>query len=342
MTETSATRPAVLCIGETMVVLATQDEPLGLGAVLRLAHAGAESNVAAGLASLGTPVEWYSRLGDDAPGQVVLDSLRRAGVDTRGVRIDTGSATGLCLKDVHRGVARVHYYRRGSAASHMNPDDAAGLDLGHRAIVHITGVSAALSPTALDLLNTVIVQARPLGYLVSFDVNHRAALWASREEAATTLLGLSRTSDICLVGRDEAEGLWGTRTADEIRALLGHTNHLVVKDSAEAACAYLPGNKAAEAAVAPPFVDIVDAVGAGDAFAAGYLHGYITGSTTAQSLGLGHAMAGRVIGCRTDTAEIGDARDVVAMAQSLAGHATGRRQPGAGPDQPATHPVVRG
>jgi 2-dehydro-3-deoxygluconokinase len=156
----------------------------------------------------------------------------------------------------------------------------------------------------MELLQELVVRRAVPGPAVSFDVNHRPALWRQRpsDTAATSLLALARAADIVFVGRDEAEALWGTRKPDEIRDLIGAGPGpgplLVVKDAGHGATSY-----AADGTVfAPtPESEVLERVGAGDAFAAGYLAGLLEDRDAAGRLRLGHLVAAATLRTREDT-----------------------------------------
>ncbi|MGV9195515.1 sugar kinase [Microbacterium sp. MC2] len=275
----------LLTAGETMAVV-TPVEPVGVeeADVFRIDAGGAESNVAAHVAKLGHRARWLSRLGDDPLGRRVLTQVRDRGVDTSAVIVDPDSSTGLYVKDPGRGV---HYYRDGSAASFLSAADADAADLTGVTIVHVSGITAALGGTAPDFLDRLMARARQAGAIVSFDVNHRAALW-SAASAAPVLAALVERADLVFVGRDEAESLWGTATVDDVRALFPDVPELVVKDGDIGATVFEPDG---EAFVAPPAVKVIEAVGAGDAFAGGYLAGRLVGAPAEDRLTAGHARA---------------------------------------------------
>jgi 2-dehydro-3-deoxygluconokinase len=285
----------LLAIGETMaLVVPAAPEPLEAAEDFRIASGGAESNAACHVAAAGGRAEWFSALGEDALGRRVLRQIASHGVDVGRVRRDPRAPTGLYVKDPGIGVS---YYRRGSAASRLSPDDLADIDWSQVRIVHLTGITLALSESCRALVHAAIDAAHEAGALVSFDVNHRPALWAQREEAAATILAAARRADLVLAGRDEAAELWGTRRADEVRALLPAVPHLVVKDSDVEAVEFAAD---ARVAVPAPHVDVVEAVGAGDAFAAGWLTGLLEGEEPATRLGRGHAMAARALSSTQD------------------------------------------
>ncbi|WP_372350388.1 sugar kinase [Streptomyces sp. KL116D] len=282
-----------VCLGETMAQVTPADgEGLERSRELRLAVAGAESTVAQYLADLGHRAAWVSRVGDDPFGRRIVAAVASRGVDVSGVRADPDAPTGVYFKDPGPDGTRVHYYRAGSAASRMTPADADRVDLTGARLLHLTGITPALSAGCADLVHTLVDRAQDTGTLVSFDVNHRPALWSSRAAAAQALLALARRADVVLVGRDEAEALWGTPTAEEIHALIAPRGTLVVKDGSVGATEFTDG--AAEF-VAAPAVEVVEVVGAGDAFAAGYLSGLLDGAAPRERLALGHRLAGRTL-----------------------------------------------
>ncbi|RLK52703.1 sugar kinase [Microbacterium telephonicum] len=275
----------LLAAGETMAMVAPLTaEAVPDAAAFRVDAGGAESNVAGHVAALGHPARWVSRLGDDPLGHRVAAQLAARGIDLSAVVFDPQHRTGLYVKNPGRGV---HYYRDGSAAAHLDAADADAVDLDGVAIVHVSGITAALGDTAPAFLDRLVDRAREAGIPVSFDVNHRAALWPA-EAAAPVLQGLARRADIVFVGRDEAETLWGTATAADVRALLPEVAELVVKDGEIGATVFEAGT---ETFVASVVVDVVEPVGAGDAFAGGYLAARLSGAPADARLAAGHARA---------------------------------------------------
>lgn len=278
----------VVCIGETMAALAPDPvAPLDTAELLRLDIAGAESNVAMYLADHGVPARWVSALGDDPFGRRVRERIAASGVDVSGVRTDPARPTGLLVKNPGTDSTGVHYYRTGSAASALGPpalDDPAVRDA---ALVHLTGITPALSASCRALVDRALRPEWP--YAVSFDVNHRPALWGD-EPAAEILLPLAARADLVLVGLDEAQALWGPAltSADAVRALLPQPRVLVVKDGARAATAYVGQGTYT---VPAPKVRVVEPVGAGDAFAGGFLAGLLRYDDPVRALRLGHLTA---------------------------------------------------
>lgn len=287
-------QPEIIAIGETMVLITpTVAEPLETAELFRLETGGAESNVAVHLSALGHHAAWVSHLGADAFGRRVERQLRERGVDTSLVKFSEDAPTGFYFKDPGNGVI---YYRAGSAASAMTREDLSDVPFEQAAITHISGITPSLSASCADLIDSVVERAKRSDTTLSFDVNYRAPLW-SVAEAAPVLLAIAKQCDIVLVGLDEAEVLWGTTTPDAVRALLPHPTILVIKDGDVGATEFSADDRVF---VPAHRVDVVEAVGAGDAFAAGYLSGYLAGSTPAQRLSLGHDRAALVLQSTTD------------------------------------------
>lgn len=279
----------VACVGETMVAMVPPGgTSLESAGTLRVEVAGAESNVAMYLADHGIPVRWVSRLGDDAFGRRVADRVAAAGVDISGVRTDPGRPTGLLFKDPTPHGTRVSYYRRGSAASAMGPallnDDA----LRTATLWHLSGITPALSPGCHDLVRAALTAPPERRRAVSFDVNYRPGLWA--HSPGHLLRELADASDITFVGLDEARALWGSglREPADVRALLPRPHILVVKDGATAATVFSAGSPVVVPALR---VEVVEAVGAGDAFAAGFLAALLRGESAVRCLRTGHLTA---------------------------------------------------
>jgi 2-dehydro-3-deoxygluconokinase len=282
----------VICCGETMVLLTPADARfLGQAELLRLTIAGAESTVAQYLSNLGHQCAWVSRVGQDPFGQRIVSSLAAQGVDTSLVRYDMNAPTAVFFKDPAPDGSRVYYYRKGSAAAAMSAADVAAVPLAGARLLHLSGITPALSPACAATVDLLFDLARQAGIMVSFDVNYRPGLWPV-EQAGPVLRGLADRADIVLVGRDEAETLWGASTAAETRELLDSCPVVIVKDSDVGATEFNGESVTFEPALK---VDVIEPVGAGDAFAGGYLSGLLKGMTSAQRLKLGHRLAARAL-----------------------------------------------
>lgn len=250
-----------------------------------LGTGGAEANVAMAVARSGGPAHWLGRLGDDAFGRRVARELRAEGVMVD-VVVDPVAPTGLLIKEQHPGGrTSVGYHRRDSAGSRLSPADVARLPLTPSTVLHVTGITPALSASARAATLAALDRAAAVGATISVDVNHRSRLW-SAAEAATVHRDLAGRADILFVGLDEVPLLlpdWdGGDAADAARALAaGGRPHVVVTAGAAGAVALVRGELHRVDAVP---VDVVDSVGAGDAFVGGYLAGVMAGDDVATRL----------------------------------------------------------
>ncbi|WP_435746382.1 sugar kinase [Microbacterium sp. PMB16] len=291
-----STAPEVVCIGESMALITPTGAGLAAADTATITLAGAEANVAVGLVSYGHRAAWASRLGDDPIGTRIASEMGRRKVELW-VERDGDAPTGVMFKDPGVESSAVYYYRKGSAASRMDAGFLSPAQLEGVRIVHTTGITPALSESCLRMVDQLFADARGVGAVVSFDVNDRRALW-SAEEAASTLARLADAADITFVGRDEAERIWGTATPAEIRAHLPHCGLLVVKDGDVGATAFAGSDE--PVFVPAPVVDVVEPVGAGDAFASGFLAATLDGADLADRLSAGHAAAARVLRIAAD------------------------------------------
>jgi 2-dehydro-3-deoxygluconokinase len=271
---------SVLTAGETMALL----DPLGDGAPgpgtsFTLRFAGAESNFAVALARLGVRVTWVSRLGRDPFGAMIEDGLREEGVDvSRIVRDD--ARTGLFVKwrgGEGRGVA---YYRAGSAASRLRPEDVPDEALDGVRLVHLTGITMAISETGRALVVDLTRRARERGATVLFDPNFRPALPDTPEAAAARQRAVLPYVDWYLTGEDEARLLWGDEEIPA-RTVLRVGARGAIVESVHVPC--------------PREVAVVDEIGAGDAFAAGFAYGLLEGWTPVECAHAGNVLAARAL-----------------------------------------------
>ncbi|MHB1497775.1 MAG: sugar kinase [Acidimicrobiales bacterium] len=289
--------PEVVCIGETMaMVVPVRPEPLELAGEVAIRTGGAESNVAMYLAGLGHDVSWVSRLGSDPLGRRVLHDIASAGVGTSLVEIDAGAPTGVYFKDPQPEGTKVYYYRRSSAASLMTARALAPVLATPPRVVHVSGITPALSPSCSEMMDELFATLRGSQTLISFDINFRPALWGPLE-AAPRLRKLAQLAGVVFAGLDEANVLWGTGTARELRELFPSVPVLVVKDASKGATAF---DAEGEVFVPSLPVEVNEPVGAGDAFAAGWLSGLLRGLAQVGRLRLGHVLAGVALSSTAD------------------------------------------
>ncbi len=272
----------VLTFGESLVSLRSAG-PLVGGGALTMHLAGAECNVAVALARLGHRAAWVGRLSGDELGEFALRQLRAEGVLVDGVVRDPVRPTGLMFLERRAAdVTRVQYHRAGSAGSVLCVDDLrTPLAAGAR-VLHLSGITPALSPSARAATVWAAETASAAGMLVSLDVNYRGRLW-TRDEARAVLAPLARYASIVIASADELD-LVGEAGPDEsaAAALLDQgVGTVLVKLGAAGARAYTTDGVLHAGALA---VTAIDTVGAGDAFTAGYLSGVLDGLDAAGSL----------------------------------------------------------
>ncbi|AHH99844.1 sugar kinase [Kutzneria viridogrisea] len=271
----------VLCLGESMALFVPAETgPVHEARRWALSVGGAESNVACHLARLGLRSRWVSALGQDALGLRVRAAVAESGVDVSEVRIDPARPTGLYVKEADASGSPVRYYRAGSAASALGPGLLEELDLSRVDLVHVSGITAALSASCLDLLRAVLALPVP----VSFDLNWRPALG----QDPVVLRELANAADLVFLGDDESAAVWGVAEPPAIRELLPDPAAVVVKHGARGATLLAGGDQVFEPALR---VDVVEPVGAGDAFAAGFIAGTLAGDPPARRLRRGHLVA---------------------------------------------------
>jgi 2-dehydro-3-deoxygluconokinase len=277
----------LVTLGESMVLLlAEQSGPMREATTFRRHIAGAESNVAIGLSRLGHRAGWMSRVGDDEFGRAVVFRIRGEGVDTSHVICDSHAPTGVVVRERRElGPIEQVYYRRGSAASRMSPADLDPAYVSNARFLHVTGITPALSASCRETVFAAAQIARAAGVRVVLDPNYRAKLW-DMTEARSVMRDLAAHADIVLPGLEEAELLTGESepeaAARELRRL-GPTS-VVIKLGARGAVGIVEDQLVEAAGM--PLKRIVDPVGAGDAFAAGFLSGLLRELSTQQALQL--------------------------------------------------------
>jgi 2-dehydro-3-deoxygluconokinase len=299
----------VITLGECLVALIAESVGSLAEATRFERHVvGAESNVAVGLARLGHGAAYIGRVGDDAFGIAIMRRLRGEGVDVSWLRTEAAASTGLLIRERQSpGPSEVLYRRAGSAGSLLAPEDVmAATDAGLFASarwLHITGVTPALSTTAAAAVGTAIEVAHSAGLTISLDINLRRKLW-SDEVAAPVLRRLAADVDVIFGGRDEAGVVagapYGSEPAELAAALLMLGPRLaVIKLGAHGALALEEGSEpVARPALAVP--GVVDPVGAGDAFCAGFIAARLEGRDVAAALRMGNACGAAAVSALGD------------------------------------------
>ncbi|GGG74644.1 sugar kinase [Paenibacillus radicis (ex Gao et al. 2016)] len=293
------TSPDIITFGESMALfMPPEHKALERATVLEQGFGGAESNVAIGIARLGGSAGWFGVLGDDPFGKMILKTLRGEGVDVSRSILSSDAPTGMMFREHVAGRTAVHYYRKHSAASRMEPEQLDEQYIRGAKLLHVTGITTALSESSRRTVLRAIEIAKEAGVKVCFDPNLRLKLW-SIEEARETLLPIAEQADYFLPGWDELKLLYNTDSFEEVKEKLLQLNAvtivkgfgdttLVLDNGKETLVPFYPAEK------------VIDTVGAGDGFCAGFLAGIMRGMTPAQAVGLASINGSLVVQMRGD------------------------------------------
>jgi 2-dehydro-3-deoxygluconokinase len=298
----------VVTLGEAMgLFVARENGPLDEATSFDKRSAGAETNVAVGLARLGLRVGWVSRLGDDSLGRWLLRSFQREGIDCTQVVVDPTQRTGLMFKG-HRddgGDPPIEYHRQGSAASRLVPEDVDDAWLASARHLHVTGIFPALAPGTLAATERAIALMRegghPPGRTISFDPNLRPALWPSQAVMRDTVNRLAEGCDWVLPGLAEGRLLTGCDDAPDIATFYRRRGARLVVVKLGADGAWFDGEAGCGHVPAVPVARVVDTVGAGDGFAVGLISALLEGLPVPAAVRRGAWIGARAVTVRGDT-----------------------------------------
>lgn len=295
----------VALFGEAMLLLvADRPGPIEDATGFLKRTAGAETNVAIGLARLGFQVGWASRLGTDSIGRYLLAAMRAEGIDCSHVVCDPEQRTGFQFKGrvTDGSDPPVEYHRKGSAASHMAPADIDEPWLRSARHLHATGVFAAVSATTLPTAVRTMEIARAAGRTVSFDTNLRPTLWASRAAMVDAINGLAARADWVLPGIEEGEILTGETTPEGVARFYRARGARLVVVKLGAEGAYYDSDSAGTGRVPGVAVEqVVDTVGAGDGFAVGVISALLEGLDVPAAVRRGSWIGARCVQVLGDT-----------------------------------------
>lgn len=281
----------VVTFGEAMLLLvADRPGPIEDAEVLHKRTAGAETNVAIGLARLGFKVGWASRLGTDSMGRYLLKAMQREGIDCSHVACDPAQRTGFQFKGrvTDGSDPPVEYHRKGSAASRMTVDDIDVPWLQTARHLHATGVFAAISDTCREAAFATMTLMREAGRTVSFDPNLRPTLWATPELMRDSINRMAAHAHWVLPGLEEGRFLTGEQTPEGIARFYRERGAELVIVKLGADGAYFDGElrneKASGYVPAFPVDKVIDTVGAGDGFAVGIIAALLEGLPVARAV----------------------------------------------------------
>lgn len=274
--------PDVILIGEPMGLFTAQEYgELKDVTLFKRSLAGAEINVGIGLSRLNYKVEYVTKLGKDPIGAYIEEAIEKEKIGTSYISQSEQQNTGLMMKNkVQDGDPSTAYYRNSSAFTTLSKADVEMIDFSDVKLLHITGIPPAVSSTVREAIVYLMKKAKSAGTFISFDPNLRPALWSSKDEMVTVLNDLAGLSDLVLPGVSEGKTLVGTDDAEAIaRFYIDKGAQVVItKSGADGAFVTEKGNDTINV---PGFKvqKVVDTVGAGDGFAVGVLHGYLSGLT---------------------------------------------------------------
>ena len=287
---TAQTRDLVV-LGEAMMSLVPEHhENVRRSRHLRRLTGGAEANVAVAASRLGHRVTWIGRVGDDLTGEGVLDDLRQEGVFLDQVIVDDSAHTGILIREIPPvAPSRVSYARRDSAGSRISPEDINPAVVAAHTMAHVTGVTAALSESALEAAKFFLHTAREHNVTTVFDLNYRSRLW-SPEKAGPVFRELADMADIVSGGVDEWRIAFGVDDIQDIDLPPEKTLIMTAGDGDVRA------RVAGEIISAPSMpAHPEDVVGAGDAFIAGVLSARLAGADWHTALRQGTYCGARVV-----------------------------------------------
>lgn len=304
----------VITIGEPMVVFI----PHKAGSFAEVdcfskGIAGAELNVAVGIARLGHSVSYISRLGKDILGEYIWQFIKKEGIDTSLLQMEEEHLTGCYFKTkVLEGNPEVFYLRKNSAASYLKKEDMEPLSFAGAKILHLTGITAAISKNCMEACCQAVEKAREQQMQVFFDPNIRAPLWRSESEMRECLNSMAALADVVMPGLREGEILTGRRDKEQIADfyLKCGVKTVIIKNGEKGAYCKSQGEKGYDVAGFPAG-RVVDTVGAGDAFAAGVITGILEDLSLPETIKRGNAMGALALTSAGDNESMPDRKKLL-------------------------------
>jgi 2-dehydro-3-deoxygluconokinase len=302
----------VVTFGETMVLMSPEiSGPLRYVNRFMKQIGGAESNFAIGIVRLGHKAGWISKLGNDEFGKYIVSFIRGEGVDTSRVKFDSEAPTGVYFKERREwGESKVYYYRKGSAASRLTPMDLDFEYIGSAKYLHITGITPALSESCYQTTKEAIKIAKSKGVKIILDPNIRLKLW-TKERAREVILELASKADIILPGVGEGEILVGENEPERIAEKFLELGIGIVVVKLGKQGAYYATASENKYVTGFHVERVVDTIGAGDGFAAGFVAGLLKGYSLEKAVRLANAVGAIV------TTVIGDVEGLPTMDEVL-------------------------
>lgn len=265
-------QPDIICLGEPMVEFVRIGEDRG-APLYRQGFGGDTSNAAIAAARQGAKAGYLTALGSDPFGDALMALWHREGIDTSQVLRRHDAPTGIYFADPNPSGHSFTYYRAGSAASQMTPQDLPEAYFAAAKVLHVSAISQAISESAAATVDAAITMARRHGVTVSYDTNLRLRLWPL-DRARDVIHAAMRRADIALPSFDDAVALTGQTDVDaivDIYAGLG-SQIVALKLGPDGVRIAYRGERQTIPAIP---VAAVDATGAGDAFAGAFLAGWL-------------------------------------------------------------------
>lgn len=313
--------PDVVSLGEIMIQLnPLQRGPLRFVKLFEKYVAGTEGNFIVGMARLGFTTGFITRVGNDEFGLSIVDTLRSEGVDVSYVKVDDKAPTGVYFIQRNYpipGKTAVFYYRKGSAASKLSREDIDVDYIGNAKLLHLTGITPALSESCRETVYYVHDIARSRGVEVSFDTNIRVKLWSGDEEIRQTLTRLLASDYVFTSPEDLQVLIPNLAPIDAASKMVERGVKIVVfKLGGEGALAIRRGGKAKKEAFKVP---IEDELGAGDAFDAAFMASYLKGFSLEECLEYANAAGALTVTMRGDLEPLPRWRDLEVFIDSQRG-----------------------
>jgi 2-dehydro-3-deoxygluconokinase len=284
----------VFTLGEAMLRLsAPVGQSLETSPEYDVHVAGSEANVASTLSQLGRSTMWSSRVPDSVLGRRIVSSLRSVGVDCDSVALSEEGRLGIYFVDIRPAPLStvVVYDRAASAVCDMGVEEIDWSSISEARVVHLSGITPALSPNLAEIVNNIAVEVRESESLLTFDVNYRAKLWTPKE-AEGSLASILDSADMLVCGIEDARvvfGVHGTGPGVSLQLSERFSSSSVVVTAGADGAFWRQGTQAGHVPALP--VRILDPLGAGDAFMAGLIDGLLDDDLQA-GVARGAALAG--------------------------------------------------
>lgn len=291
----------VITIGDAMIAMCPREKgPIIFCDSFKRKVGGAELNVAIGCARLGLKSGWISRLGNDDFGKYIMKTARGEGINTSEVKLVDGYQTSVYFREVlSDGSSRSFYYREKSPTSTMKCKDLNEEYFKEAKVLHITGVFPSITKNNQEIILEAVKLAKKNNLTISFDPNIRLKMW-TKEEAKAYIEKILPNVDILLIGDEEIEILLGEISIeDAMKTFCDYgIEKVIVKKGAKGAVGSDGKNVYEVDAIKPKA--LVDTVGAGDGFAAGFLAALCKGETFKDCVEFGNAVGSLVVGVEGD------------------------------------------